>query len=121
MDHICITVSVLPGKSAAARSFMHQLDGSRQAEYDASERRIGISKEVWFLASLPSGDHMIGYMESADFSRALPMFVASRDPFDIWFKEEMRDVTGLDLNNPPANMAPAELLSNYSAERTAGM
>jgi hypothetical protein len=115
MDHVCIAVPVLAGKSAAARAFMQQLDGARRAEYDASERRIGITKEVWFLAPLPSGDHLIGYMESADFSRALPMFVGSRDPFDLWFKDQMLAATGLDLNNPPANMQPAELLSNYAA------
>jgi hypothetical protein len=52
-------------------------------------------------------------MESADFGRALQMFVASRDPFDMWFKAQMLSVTGLDLNNPPADMQPAELLSHY--------
>jgi hypothetical protein len=121
MDHICMVVPVLPGKSAAARAFMHQLDGARRGEYDASERRIGVSKEVWFLASLPSGDQMIGYLESADFNRALTMFIGSRDPFDMWFKAEVQGATGLDLNNPPADLGPAELLSNYSAARVAGV
>ena len=117
MDHICLAVPVLGGKAAAAREFMKQLDGARRTEYDSSERRIGITKEVWFLAQVPSGEQLIGYMESADFSRALPMFVGSRDPFDMWFKEQMLAVTGLDLNNPPAGMQPAELLSNYSAAK----
>ena len=57
-------------------------------------------------------DH-VGYMESADFGRAFPAFVGSRDPFDMWFKERMLAVTGFDLNNPPANMQPPELLSHY--------
>jgi hypothetical protein len=92
---------------------MQQLDGSRRAEFDASERRIGITKELWYLAKLAAGDHLIAYMESADFGRALQMFVASRDPFDMWFKAQMLSVTGLDLNNPPADMQPAELLSHY--------
>jgi hypothetical protein len=115
MDHICLAIPVSAGKSAAARTFMQQLDGARRGEYDASERRIGITKEVWFLATTPAGDQLIGYMESADFGRALTAFVASRDPFDMWFKEQMRSVTGVDLNNPPANMAPAEVLSTYVA------
>jgi hypothetical protein len=115
MDHICLAIPVTAGKSSAARTFMQQLDGDRRAEYDASERRLGITKEVWFLAPAPAGDQLIGYMESADFGRALTLFVGSRDPFDLWFKEQMRVVTGVDLNNPPANMAPAELLSTYEA------
>ena len=115
MDHICLAIPVLGGQSSAARTFMRQLDGARRAEYDASERRIGITKEVWFLAPLAAGDHLVGYMESADFSRALPLFVGSRDPFDLWFKAELAAVTGIDLNHPPPTMAPAELLSNYAA------
>ena len=115
MDHVCLAVPLLPGKTQAAREFMANLDGPRHAEFDASERRIGISKELWYLAQLPAGDHLIGYMESTDFNRALPMFVASTDAFDLWFKEQMRDVTGLDLNNPPADMRTPELLSHYEA------
>jgi hypothetical protein len=116
MDHVCLALPVVEGQSDAARTFMQQLDGARRDEFDRSERRIGITKELWYLAQLPSGDHLIGYIESADFSRALPMFVASRDPFDVWFKDQMMAATGLDLNNPPADMQPAELLSKYQAE-----
>jgi hypothetical protein len=104
---------VLPGKTADARTFFKQLDGAKRAEFDASERRIGITKELWYLAKLPSGDHVIGYMESADFNRALQSFVVSRDSFDLWFKAEMLAVTGVDLNHPPADMAPPELMSHY--------
>jgi hypothetical protein len=113
MDHICLAMPLLPGKTDEARAFVQQLDSSRRAEFDASERRIGITKELWYLAKLPSGDHLIGYMESMDFGSALQGFVGSRDAFDLWFKAQMQAVTGVDLNNPPADMAPAELLSHY--------
>lgn len=119
MDHICLAMPVLAGKSEDARAFMRQLDSTRRAEFDASERRLGISKELWYLAKLPAGDHLIGYMEAADFNRALTAFVASRDSFDMWFKSQMLAVTGLDLNNPPADMAPPELLSHYQSSAVA--
>jgi hypothetical protein len=115
MDHVCLALPVLPGKTTDARTFMQQLDGSRRTEFDRSERRIGISKELWYLAQLPSGDHLIGYIESAEFKRAFQMFVGSKDPFDLWFKARMLAVTGFDMNNPPANMQPPELLSHYEA------
>jgi hypothetical protein len=115
MDHICLAFPVLPGKTTDARTFLQQLDGTRRAEFDASERRIGITKELWYLAPLPSGDHLIAYMEAADFNRALQSFVSSRDPFDVWFKTQMLTATGVDLNNPPPNMTPPELLSYYEA------
>ena len=93
---------------------------NRRAEFDASERRIGITKEVWYLAKLPTGDHVIGHMEAQDFNQAFQSFVASRDSFDLWFKLQMLALTGLDLNNPPADMTPPELLSCYELTFDAG-
>ena len=115
MDHICLALPILAGKSDAARQFQKELDTARKAEYAKSEERIGITKELWYVASLPSGDHYVAYMESEDFNKALGLFVASKDDFDLWFKQCLADVTGVDLNNPPAGMALPELMSFYQA------
>lgn len=114
MDQICLVLPVQPGKAEPAKEFMRSLDGPRRAEYDASERRIGITKEAWFLAPTPDGDHLVGYMESPDFPKALSMFVESKKEFDVWFKERLLDATGLDLNEMPSGPMPA-LLSSYTA------
>jgi hypothetical protein len=119
MDHICMALPLRSGKTPDARTFLAQLDTTRRAEFDRSERRLGISRELWYLASLPSGDHLIAYIESRDFASALQSFVGSREGFDLWFKEQMLAVTGVDLNNPPAGLAPAELLSHYEATAAA--
>ena len=114
MDQICLVVPVLPGKTADARDFMHELEGNRKPSYQHSERRIGIVKEVWYLACTPAGDQLVAYMESPDFPTALSTFSRSRDEFDLWFKQRLADATGLDLNTPPASPLP-ELLSSYAA------
>jgi hypothetical protein len=114
VDQVCLAVPILAEKSNDARSFMKELESSRKAEYDASERRIGITEEAWFLAPLPTGDHLIAYIESEDFMKALEMFVSSQDSFDLWFKRRLADSTGLDLNQPPSGPLP-ELLSSYTA------
>lgn len=98
---------------------MDELESSRKGDYDRSERKIGITKELWFLASLPSGDHLIAYMETEDFGNALAMFTQSQGEFDMWFKDRLANATGVDLNNPPEGMQMPELLSNYSAEMMA--
>jgi len=112
MDRICLVLPVLPGKSGEARSFQAELDGSRKREYAGSERRIGIDREFWFLASAPDGERLVAYMESPDFQKAFAMFVESRDDFDMWFKQRLANATGVDLNDPPAMQLP-ELLSSY--------
>ena len=113
MDPVCLVMPILPGKTDDARAFLQELEGQRKGEFDLSERRIGISKELWYLATLPGGDQLVGYMEAADFGQAVGQFSASQDPFDLWFKQRMADVTGVDLNNIPPGFSPPELLSHY--------
>jgi hypothetical protein len=115
MDQVCLVLPVREGKSVTARDFMRELETDRKAEYAVSERRIGIDKEAWYLASIPSGDQLVAYMESPDFNRALAAFSQSKDPFDLWFKRRLDEATGLDLNHPPAGMTLPELLSSFIA------
>jgi hypothetical protein len=115
MDQISLVLPILPGKTDDARMFQRQLDTDRKADYDRSERRIGITKEVWYIASLPAGDVLVAYMESNDFDRALQQFVASHDEFDQWFKRRLADVTGVDMNNLPPDMQLPEMVSRYEA------
>jgi hypothetical protein len=114
MDRVCLVLPILPEKTADARAFQEELDGPRKSEYAASERTIGIDKEVWFIASAPTGDQLVAYMESPDFNKSLGMFVQSRDDFDMWFKERLANVTGVDLNDPPPMTLP-EVVSTYEA------
>lgn len=114
MDYIGFALPILPGKTADARAFQRALGGERKEEYAASERVIGITKELWFVQETPNGDLFVAYMESADFGKALGQFAASREPFDVWFKERLAAVTGVDLNHPPPGPL-SELASHYEA------
>ena len=94
MDPVCLVMPILPGKTADARAFLRELDGPRKAEFDRSERRIGIAKELWYLATLPAGDQLVGYMEANNFGQAgfrVPAVIASviHDPFCVGDGTEM--------------------------------
>jgi hypothetical protein len=119
MDHICLTIPVQSGQGEAARTFMGELEGPRRDAYAESEQRIGIEKELWFISDLGDQEILVAYMESGDFGRAFEQFVASRDSFDMWFKEQLANATGLDLNNPPELQLP-ELVSHYEATANVG-
>jgi Family of unknown function (DUF6176) len=107
MDQICLVVPITPGKTADARDFMRELEELRKPDYDRSERRIGITKEAWYLARTSGGDQFVTYMESPDFGQALSLFSGSQDEFDLWFKRRLADSTGLDLNTRPAGRRPS--------------
>jgi hypothetical protein len=113
MQQICLVMPIRTGSAEDARDFMRELEESRKGDYARSEERIGISKEVWYLAALPAGEVLVAYMETEDFGRALELFSQSRDDFDVWFKRRLADSTGVDLNDPPEMTLP-ELLSSYS-------
>jgi len=119
MDYIGFALPILPGKTAAACAFQRELQGTRKGEYAASERTIGITKELWFLQQTANGDFFVTYMESPDFGKALGMFAQSREAFDVWFKRQLADVTGVDLNTPPPGPL-SELVSHYEATERLG-
>ena len=54
MDHICLVVPIMAGKTKDARDFMRELEEQRKPVYDRSERRIGITKELRHLAHTPA-------------------------------------------------------------------
>jgi hypothetical protein len=114
MARVSLVLPVAAEDADDTRAFMPEPEQERKADYDASERRIGISKEVWFLAPLGDRYALVAYMEADDFQGALEKFVTSQDDFDLWFKRRLADSTGLDLNIPPDVPLP-ELLSSYAA------
>ena len=53
MQQICLVLPVSSGRGTDARDFMRELEESRKQDYARSEERIGITKEVWYLAPSP--------------------------------------------------------------------
>lgn len=115
MDHVCLVFPILPGKTAQARTFQKDLDTTRKAEYAVSEGRLGIPREYWYIAELPAGDLLIGVFYAPDANATIGSFVKSQDAFDLWFKGQVKNATGVDLNNPPADMKLPELVSTFEA------
>lgn len=114
MDQACFALPIRAGKTAAARAFLQELEQVRKEQYAASERHLGISKEVWALQQTPLGDLFVVYIESADIGSAFRQFAASREDFDDWFKTQVAETTGADLNAPPTGPL-SEVLSRYRA------
>ena len=105
---------IVADKSDAARAFLLELEGSRKAEYAASERRLGITKEVWAIQKTPMGELFVIYFQAPDIGGAVGQFVGSQDAFDQWFKGEVRATTGVDLNEAPSGPL-SDILSVYDA------
>jgi hypothetical protein len=114
MANMLFALPIRPNQTEAARVFAQECLGPRYAEYDASERRIGIRTEDWYLQHLSTGDFFAIHVEGPDLTSSLGAFINSQDPFDSWFKQQLHALTGVDLNaGPPPNEMIAETLAEY--------
>jgi len=114
VEYALFALPIQAGKSDAARAFLQALEGGRKADYAASEKRLGITKEVWALQQSPMGELFVIFFQGADIGGAVSQFVASQDAFDQWFKGQVKDTTGVDLNVPPPGPL-SDILSVYEA------
>lgn len=106
-----IAAMVQPGKTDALRRLIGELLGPRNAEFRDAHRRFGQSVQNLYLEHTPQGDLTVYYDESPNSARALQEFGESRNPFDVWWKEQLLDITGIDYSQPFPGPLPELVLS----------
>ena len=112
MPSVGFVVPVLPGKTEADRGAAASCarGGDRHAEYVRSRARAGITRErVWHQHTL-MGDVAVIYMEADDLDAAFKTLGTSDDPFDRWFRDNVRDVHGIALED---GFPPPEQILDY--------
>jgi hypothetical protein len=112
---IAIASMVQPGKSDALRRLSADLLGPRRGEFRVSHRRFGSVTENVYLEHTSQGDLTVYYAEVPDPARAFQQFGESRDAFDMWWKEQLLDITGIDYNEPLPGPLPEMILSTTIA------
>jgi len=101
MDQTLFALPILPGKTEAARAFLQEVGGPRKHELAACGDTAGIAREVWAIQQTPQGDMYVAYITGEDIAHAFKEFAASETEFDRWFKQQVQETTGADLNTPP--------------------
>ena len=98
MQSVAFATPILPGKTEADRQAMASCaNGERKAEHAASRTRHGISRESVWIQQTPGGDIAVVYMEADDLQAAFQGLGSSDEPFDLWIREMLHDVHGIDL------------------------
>ena len=97
MSNIVLTFPILPGKAEAWRRFCQELAGSRKKRYEESRKRLGITRERLALIETAFGAKSITTLESLDIDRALGQIIVSNDSFDIWYRERLHELHGINL------------------------
>ena len=97
MSGIVLTFPILAGKVEAWRRFCQELSGSRQPMYEASRQRLGITLERLVLVETAFGSTAVTTLEAPDVNRALGQIIASDLPFDVWYRERLQELHGINL------------------------
>ncbi|WP_412542919.1 hypothetical protein R8Z50_10690 [Longispora sp. K20-0274] len=72
----------------------------RREEWLASRQRIEVIRERGWLQATPQGDLFVLMLEGTDPVAANTAFAASREPFDVWFKERAGAMMAVDFDQP---------------------
>ena len=89
-----VVFPLLPGKRAALTEFIANLV-ARQAEHDATHQTV--TYESWFLQETPEGDRVIVYLQARDTVDVFTTMAISNTPFARWFREQVLELTGVDM------------------------
>ena len=97
MTGIVLTFPILNGKVEAWRRFCQELSGSRRHPYEASRQRLGITFERLALVENAYGATSVTTLEASDVDWALGQIIASEIPFDVWYRERLQMLHGINL------------------------
>jgi hypothetical protein len=97
-----LIVRAFPVRSRAAVDDFAAEMRARAAEARRFYESYGITREAWFFQRSSYGDIVIGVTEADEpaLSRA-QQYAASREELSTWFKERVKDITGIDPNVEP--------------------
>ena len=106
-----MALPILSGKTEAVKAMFSEVKAKKWADYERVPKKQGIEKERDFLQVTPNGDFLLIYIESKNIQKTFGAFTTSKDPFDLWYIEEMKKNTGVDFSQASGPLP--EMLISY--------
>jgi hypothetical protein len=98
MPAFAFSIPVVPGREAIDRRVLNDLLGERREEYEAALRRAGITRQAIWHQATPDGTIAVVYVEGEDPLASVTQFSSSDEPLNRWFREQMKEVHGVDIS-----------------------
>jgi len=73
-----------------------------------------VTKEEWSLQQTPMGSLVIVRFETGDIEGAFAGLAESNEPFDVWFRLRVQEITRVDLS-APMERPPPEIIFDCSS------
>lgn len=100
---------VLPGKEQEIRKLAAEMAGPRRQDAEEFYKSFGVHRESWHFQETPHGPIVIGVTEVDDAEKKAPQYAQSQRAFDRWFKDQVRNLTGVDPDTQPLG-PPSEVI-----------
>ncbi len=115
MQSVAFAVPLLPGQTEADRAALASCwSGARREASQDARRRAGIIREAVWIQPGPGGDVAVVYLAADDLAAAFTMLGNSAEPFDRWFRDHVRQVHGIALED---GFTAPELVLDYDTSR----
>jgi hypothetical protein len=103
MPSIGFIAPLLPGKTETDRAAMISC---------WKGERLGVTREAIFIQQTPIGDVAVVYWDADDVEAAFKGLATSDDPFDVWFRDHVREVHGMNVEE---GFPPPEQVMDFRA------
>jgi hypothetical protein len=103
------------GADGATRlqALAHELATTRHADYVRARNALGIHREAVFLEHTAQGDAAVFYWLADDPATSLRALAASRDPFDVWLRDQLAGVHPIPFDTIVAIASTNTLVGQY--------
>lgn len=98
MAEFAFSIPVVAGKEELDRSTLDEMLGGRRDEYEAALRKAGLTRHAIWHQETPDGTVGVVYVEGDDPENAVAQFGSSDEPFNAWFRDQMKEVHGVDIS-----------------------
>jgi hypothetical protein len=98
-------IPVVPGKEELDRRTLDAMLAGRREEYEAALRRAGLTRQTIWHQETPNGTIAVVYVEGVDPQAGVAQFGSTNEPLNTWFREQMKDVHGVDISDVEVHTA----------------
>jgi hypothetical protein len=105
-----MAVPIKPGKLETWKAWCGELTGTRKAEFDDMNQRLGLTTHAaWHQANPDGSDLAVVVVDGPGAETFLGKVATSDHEFDKWFRTGIEDVHPMDFSAPPPPMPVRQL------------
>ena len=103
-----VLAPILGGQLDAWKAWCADLWGQQKEAITDFNRHYGLTCHASWLTETRAGPAVIALHEAPGSDELMPKLAASRNEFDILFKEHLLAVHGMDVTQPPPGPMPEQ-------------